>query len=125
MAKPMVPDESSGEPRQAPIREGEDPPGGPSVNRTLSRKSTTFALSMLERIFRAKIRVVGVENLNGEPTLFVINHFTRAETFIVPWVLYKQTGEYVHTLANPELFVGRFGEYLSQLGVIRTDEPDR
>ena len=80
---------------------------------------------MLERILRARIKSDGLENLNDKPTMFVINHFTRAETLIVPYILYKNTSRYVRSLADQHLFHGRLGEYLRNMGVMSIREPDR
>ncbi len=95
------------------------------MQETLSQKSTIFAIGMLSKILKANFRVSGVEQLGNQPTLFVINHFTRAETFLIPYLLHKTLGEFVQTLADEQLFVGRFGEYLKNLGVVPTNEPGR
>ena len=90
-----------------------------------SFKSTELTIRMLERILKANIKVEGLDNLNGHPTLFVINHFTRAETVIIPYVLHKYTSNYVHSLASHHLFKGKLGELLNSLGVVSTGEADR
>ncbi len=92
---------------------------------TISRYSTGLALELLERLIRAKITVTGEKNLDAGPTLFAINHFTRAETFLIPHVILKKSGRYVRTLADDALFVGRFGDYLRRLGVMSTREAHR
>jgi esterase/lipase/1-acyl-sn-glycerol-3-phosphate acyltransferase len=88
-------------------------------------ESTKIAMSMLERVMRSDINVTGLENLSGKPTLFVINHFTRAETFLVPYLLYKYSGEVARSLAYDGLFKGKLGDYLTSLGVLSTGRADR
>ncbi len=95
------------------------------MKKNLSRYSTNLAISLLERIIKARFQVSGLDNLQPGPTLFVINHFTRAETFLIPHVILKYGGDFVRTLADDALFVGRFGEYLERLGVMSTNEPHR
>ena len=90
-----------------------------------SFKSTEFTMRIFERILKANIKVDGLHHINGHPTLFVINHFTRAETFIVPYVIYKYTSNYVHSLASHHLFKGKLGELLTSLGVVSTGESNR
>lgn len=82
-------------------------------------------LALLDKIFQSRIHVEGTENLNNSPTLFVVNHFTRSETFLLPYILYKHRGEMLHSLADAGLFHGKFGEYLRNLGAISTKEPFR
>ncbi|MBF0244727.1 MAG: 1-acyl-sn-glycerol-3-phosphate acyltransferase, partial [Planctomycetes bacterium] len=79
-------------------------------------KATSLAMRVLGRILKSTLHCDGTENLSDRPTLFVANHFTRMETFLLPYALYKLKGTMVHSLADHELFVGRFGEYLRTLG---------
>lgn len=92
---------------------------------TLSFRSTEFTMRILERILKTNIKVEGIENLTDNPRLYVINHFTRAETMIVPYLIYKYTSDYVHSLASDQLFKGRMGEFLNSIGVLSTKEPNR
>jgi esterase/lipase len=84
-----------------------------------------MAMSILERLVKARLQATGVENLGDGPTLYMINHFTRAETFIVPYLIYKHTGKYVRSLADHGLFKGKLGDYLHDLGVMSTREAGR
>ena len=92
---------------------------------TLSFRSTEFTMRILERVLKTNIKVEGIENLTDNPRLYVINHFTRAETMIVPYLIYKYTSNYVHSLASHQLFNGRMGEFLNSIGVLSTKEPNR
>jgi 1-acyl-sn-glycerol-3-phosphate acyltransferase len=59
------------------------------------------------------------------PTIFVVNHFTRIETFFLPYHLHRLTKTPVWALGAAELFVGKFGRYLEQIGGVSTQSPDR
>ena len=91
-------------------------------------KTTQIALKLLEKVINAKINIAGNEFLSlcGEhPVVFVVNHFTRAETFLLPYAMYKETGNIPHSLADGSLFQGRFGTFLTSMGAVATDNPVR
>jgi len=77
-------------------------------------------LSALDTFLKTKIHCEGEENITDQPTLFVVNHFTRIETFVLPHVIYKLTGQQVHSLADHTLFGGKFGSFLESLGAFST-----
>jgi esterase/lipase len=87
--------------------------------------SAEFAMGVLERLLKARIHVSGAEKIDDRPTMFVINHFTRAETLLLPYIISKHTGRYVRSLADASLFQGKLGDYLNGLGVLSTREPNR
>ena len=88
-------------------------------------KATAAMIGTLTKVLKFSINVEGLENISDRPTLFVVNHFTRMETFIVPYVLYKHTDKELRALADPGLFKGLFGEYLKRMGARSTREPLR
>lgn len=95
-------------------------------DRTLAQASRTFRffgllISALKKFTRSSISVEGLENLRTNPTLFVVNHFTRMETAILPHVLYQFNGQMVHSLADSALFVGKFGQFLESVGAYPLD----
>ena len=73
-------------------------------------------ISALKKFTRSSVSVEGLENLRANPTLFVVNHFTRMETGILPHVLYQFNGQMVHSLADSTLFVGKLGQFLASVG---------
>ncbi len=86
----------------------------------------TVSLS-LDAVFGASdadVRVHGVENIPDGPVLFLFNHFTRMETFFVPYILYKHTKKYAISLAHHSFFGGGFGRFLERLGAVSTKDPD-
>ncbi len=83
-------------------------------------KATGLALDLLDRVFKARISVAGAEQLVDQPTLYVVNHFTRIETFLLPHVIYKHTGRQLHSLADANVCSGKLGDYLQRLGAFST-----
>ena len=86
---------------------------------------SVLLISALEKWLKPRFFIKGKEKINDHPTLFVPNHFTRAETFIVPYILFKQLKEQVRSLATNEVFVGKLGEYLRSIKIISTKDPLR
>ena len=88
-------------------------------------KMTGAAINAIMKTTNASIRTHGEENIPAEPVLYVINHFTRMETFFLPYVINKLTGKVVLSLAHHSFFGGGFGRYLNRIGAISTDDADR
>ncbi|MFT7099389.1 MAG: esterase/lipase/1-acyl-sn-glycerol-3-phosphate acyltransferase [Rickettsiales bacterium] len=86
---------------------------------------TFLAMRLLEKILGAKINTDGIENIPQKPVLFVCNHFTRSETFVVPYVIHKKTKRQVRCLAHSGLFHGIFGRFLKSVGAISTKDKKR
>lgn len=88
-------------------------------------KLTKIMLNALIKTTNADIRTHGEENIPDQPTVFVINHFTRMETFFMPYIIYGITNKEILSLASSDLFSGGFGRYLQKIGGVSTDSPDR
>jgi esterase/lipase/1-acyl-sn-glycerol-3-phosphate acyltransferase len=88
-------------------------------------KYTAIALRILEKIFNSKFSVEGVENLPNQPIIFVSNHFTRCETFFVPYVINKYTKKQIRCLADASLYKGLLGQFLTSVGTISTKQKGR
>ncbi len=88
-------------------------------------RATAAMMSVLQKVLRLQLHVEGLENLSDRPTLFVVNHFTRMETFIIPYALHKHAGRELRALADANLFRGIFGAYLNKMGARSTREPLR
>lgn len=85
-----------------------------------------FVFSLIEKLMANSITFSGEESLdNNFPNLFVANHFTRIETFLIPYVLYKKLGFKARSLADHSIFQGVLGEYMSAVGTISTKDPQR
>lgn len=86
---------------------------------------TKLALRALIKATKADIRTHGEENLPAGPAVYVVNHFTRMETFFLPYVIEKAAGMDLYALAHFSFFSGAFGRYLESLGAISTRDPER
>ncbi len=91
---------------------------------TYTRRMTGMALRVIESLLRSSIRVEGHQRLGNGPILFVANHFTRFETFVLPYIIDRYTRRNVHSLAHWSLFRGRFGAYLRAIGAMSTRDPE-
>lgn len=94
-------------------------------NITFEFKTANVLLKVLDKVLKSKIHVDGEDHISNHPTMFVVNHFTRMETFILPYIIYNLTGQMMHSLADSSLFNGKLGDYLRRLGAISTKEPFR
>jgi esterase/lipase/1-acyl-sn-glycerol-3-phosphate acyltransferase len=86
---------------------------------------TSLVMNLLEKILGTKFSVTGIENLSDQPTMFVANHFTRSETFFVPYIIYKKTSKQSRTLADSKLYFGILGKFLNSVGTISTKNEKR
>ncbi len=91
----------------------------------LAYRTTGFAIKMLSNLSRARVRLHGTENIPDGGRIFVINHFTRIETLLLPYHIQRQTQMPVWSLAAADLFVGALGEFLDTVGTVSTKDPDR
>ena len=87
--------------------------------------TTGLAIKAFSRLSKADIQVHGKENIPDGPTIFVMNHFTRVETFLLPYVIYQITNKPVWSLAAAALFKGGLGKFFNLIGVVSTRDPDR
>ena len=85
-----------------------------------------WTLDVLTRLVKADVRLHHAQYIQDNmAVIFTINHFTRLETVLLPYILYKNTGRTVMSLAAAELFQGRVGEFMESTGAISTKDPDR
>ncbi len=94
---------------------------------------STFALSVAKwvldlgtKLIKSDVRLHNAAVIQDDMAIiFTVNHFTRLETILLPYVLYKQTGREVMALAAAELFAGRIGRFFESTGTVSTKDPDR
>ena len=82
----------------------------------------------LDVIFKASgsdIRLHGYKDVPDQPVLYAINHFTRMETIMMPYIIKKYIKKYPISLADNSLFVGKLGEILGKCGALSTADPNR
>ena len=88
-------------------------------------RSTGLAIKTIVNLSKAEISYHGENNIPAGSNIFVINHFTRLETFLMPYMIFRLTKIPVWSLASFELFKGAFGAYLEKVGALSTKNPDR
>lgn len=88
-------------------------------------RTTSLALKALSIISKADTVIHGKENIPSKGTIFVVNHFTRIETLLLPHHIYELTGTPVWSLADYNLFKGTLGVMLDKVGAISTKNPNR
>jgi esterase/lipase/1-acyl-sn-glycerol-3-phosphate acyltransferase len=85
---------------------------------------SSLAIGLIRKLSGANITISG-EELPESPVLFVANHFTRFETFVVPHMLYEKYDRPSRSLADDSVFVGMLGKYMNWLGTISNKRKDR
>ena len=88
-------------------------------------KSTSVVMKFLEKLFDSNLKISDEHNIPNTPVIFVANHFTRAETFILPYMMDRLLKRRVRSLADKKVFVGALGKYLASMGTIATDDKQR
>jgi esterase/lipase/1-acyl-sn-glycerol-3-phosphate acyltransferase len=88
---------------------------------------TRFFLRRLERNLGVHIHWHGRrEQFGPGGGIVVANHFTRLETFVIPFVLHREAHITVRVLAAPMFFTNRvFGEYLLSIGALPSNYPHK
>ena len=87
--------------------------------------TTSLAIKLFSRLSKADIVVHGKENIPTGPTIFVMNHFTRVETFLLPYYIFSLTGKPAWSLAASSLFKGGMEKFFDLVGVVSTSDPKR
>ncbi len=87
--------------------------------------TTGLAIKALSSLSKADIVVHGKDNLPQGPTIFVMNHFTRVETFLLPYHIYNLTGKPAWSLAAAALFKGGLQKFFNLVGVVSISDPKR
>ncbi len=91
----------------------------------LAYRTTGLALKIMTALFKARITLHDEKALPPGGSIFVINHFTRLETLLLPYHISKLLDKPVWSLASSELFGGLMGRYLEQVGAVSVGDPER
>lgn len=83
------------------------------------------AIALMQAISRVRVNIHGRELIPDGSLIFVINHFTRIETLLLPYHIYSLTGRPVWSLADAAMFGGTLGKMLDAVGAVSTKAPDR
>ncbi|MCW8821267.1 MAG: alpha/beta fold hydrolase [Sulfurovum sp.] len=78
---------------------------------------SSMIIGFVRKLSGANITISG-EKVPDSPVLFVANHFTRFETFVVPNMLYEKYGRTSRSLADDGVFVGLLGKFMRWVGTI-------
>jgi esterase/lipase/1-acyl-sn-glycerol-3-phosphate acyltransferase len=81
-------------------------------------------LFIIKKLSGANFTTSG-ETLPDGPVLFLANHFTRFETFVVPYLLFNKRKRIARSLADDTVFVGWLGDYLHLIGSVSTKNEAR
>ena len=88
-------------------------------------RTTGFAIKALAGLSKANIHIHEKENIPKGSVIFVVNHFTRIETLLLPYHIHKLVGIPVWSLADYQFFEGALGIFLDKVGAVSTKNPHR
>ena len=106
------------------------PEGPAAIESTLTINQATCewtvrAISTLEKVLGINIHLHQSDGQIGSGQIFLLNHFARFETFIPQFLIYKETGTPMRSIAHGEFFAedDGFANYLKTLGAVPHDMP--
>jgi len=88
-------------------------------------RTTGLAIKTLAGLSRANIRIHGKENVPEGSAIFVVNHFTRIETLLLPYHIHRLAKIPIWSLADYQFFEGALGAFLEKVGAVSTQNPHR
>ncbi len=97
------------------------------IKEILTITLTNRVLSIIAKVIKLNSTVKGIENIQQQSSIiFTPNHFTRCETFIIPYLLNQISDiKFCRSLAFSSLFTSYLGKYLTNLQSISTSAPNR
>lgn len=97
------------------------------IKEVLTIALTNRVLFAIEKVVKLHSTVKGLENIpQNSSIIFTPNHFTRCETFIVPYLLNQAPNlKFCRSLAFSSLFTSYLGKYLTNLKTLSTGNSNR
>ena len=86
---------------------------------------TSGLIGFIRKLAGANITTSGEVLPEDSSILFVANHFTRFETFVIPHMIYKMGGRSSRSLADDGVFVGFLGKYMKWVGTLSNKNKSR
>ncbi len=77
--------------------------------------ATGKLIAFMQNFSKIKVRTHGQELIPQGSIIFVVNHFTRIETLLLPYHLYSHTHVPVWSLADHSLFEGPLSGFLEKV----------
>ena len=87
--------------------------------------ATGKMIALMQSFSRIKVKTHGHESIPAGSIIFVVNHFTRIETLLLPYYIYSHTHVPVWSLADHSFFEGPLSGFLEKVGAVSTRNPDR
>ena len=87
--------------------------------------ATGKMIALMQSFSKIKVRTHGQESIPSGSIIFVVNHFTRIETLLLPYYIYTHTHVPVWSLADHTFFEGTLSGFLAKIGAVSTRNPDR
>ena len=87
--------------------------------------ATAQMIALMESFSRIKVLTHGQESIPDGSIIFVVNHFTRIETLLLPYHIYAHTHVPVWSLADQSFFEGPLSGFFAKIGAVSTRNPDR
>ncbi|GFO60765.1 hypothetical protein GMST_30900 [Geomonas silvestris] len=87
--------------------------------------ATGRMIALAESFSKLRVRLHGEENIPKGSIIFVVNHFTRIETLLLPYHIYQLTHTPVWSLADASLFDSPLKVFLDLMGAVSTRNPHR
>jgi len=91
----------------------------------IAYRTTGLFIKTISSLSKLRFSIHGKENIPKGSIVFVVNHFTRIETLLLPYHIFRLTGIPAWSLADDGLFKGTLGKFLDAVGAVSTKDPDR
>jgi esterase/lipase len=80
----------------------------------------------VKKLLGVRIKLHHEQGQIEQGDIFLFNHFSRMETFIPQYLIFKETGAFCRSIAAAEFFRGddRFAQLLRDVGAVPNDQPN-